>query len=49
MIEYVIVSERVGKPGTRFDPPDGVNVAALVENGFIIKKSDKKAEATSGD
>ena len=49
-IEYVIVSERVGKPGTRFDPPDGVNVAALLDNGFItVKKTDKKAEATSGD
>jgi len=49
-IEYVIVSERVGKPGAPFDPPEGVNVAALLEHGFItVKKTDKKAEPTNGN
>lgn len=49
-VEYVIVSERVGKPGAPFDPPEGVNVAALLEHGFItIKKTDKKVEAPNGN
>ena len=49
-IEYVIVSDRVGKPGAPFAPPEGVNVDALLEHGFItVKKTDKKAEATNGN
>lgn len=32
---YVIVSPRVGEPGAPYTPPPGVNVEALIENGFI--------------
>ena len=49
-IEYVIVSERVGTPGAAFVPPEGTNIAALIEHGFItVKKTDKKVEATNGN
>jgi hypothetical protein len=36
---YTIISPRLGTPGTKFEPTEGVNVSALLDGGFI--KSDK--------
>jgi hypothetical protein len=46
---YVIVSPRLGTPGDKYEPADGVNVQALIDGGFIStdkpKKSSKVKEA----
>lgn len=44
---YKIISERVGKPGDKYEPEDGVNVAALVEHGFISDDKSKKSKPES--
>jgi hypothetical protein len=33
---YRIVSPRLGTPGAPFHPPAGVDIDALVANGFVI-------------
>ena len=38
-MSYTIISEAVGTPGDKFTPPEGTNIEALIEGGFI--KSDK--------
>lgn len=38
---YIIISERLGKLGDTFTPPEGTNIEALLEGGFI--KSDTTA------
>jgi hypothetical protein len=40
-MKYEIVSPRVGKPGTEYEPQPGVNLAPLLANGFI-KESPQK-------
>jgi len=40
---YVILSERVGTLGAKFDPADGVNIDALLAGGFIGLSSTTKA------
>lgn len=44
---YVILSERLGSVGAKFDPDDkrhaGANIDALVAGGFIGKGSTTKA------
>ena len=35
-VEYRIVSERVGEPGSVFVPKQGINVEALLAGGFIV-------------
>jgi hypothetical protein len=46
---YVIISPRLGTPGDKYEPADGVNVQALIDGGFIStdkpKKSSKVKEA----
>jgi hypothetical protein len=48
---YTIISSRIGTPGDKFEPSEGINIEALIEGGFI--KSDKsptksaKTEETS--
>jgi hypothetical protein len=48
---YTIISPRIGTPGDKFEPSEGINIQALIEGGFI--KSDKpntksaKTEETS--
>ena len=46
---YVIVSPRLGTPGDKYEPTEGVNVQALIDGGFIStdkpKKSSKVKEA----
>jgi hypothetical protein len=43
---YKIASERLGKIGDTFDAEaaeaEGVNVSALVDNGFVVEESKKK-------
>jgi hypothetical protein len=40
---YVILSERLGTVGAKFDPADGVNIDALLAGGFIGLSSTTKA------
>ena len=40
---YVILSERLGTVGAKYDPADGVNVEALIAGGFIGIGSTTKA------
>ena len=46
---YIIISPRLGTPGDTFEPADGINVQALIDNGLIStdkpKKSSKVKEA----
>jgi hypothetical protein len=46
---YIIVSPRLGTPGNKFEPTNGVNVQALIDGGLIStdkpKKSSKVKEA----
>jgi len=42
-MKYVVVSPRVGEPGSVFEPAEGVNVDALLEGGFIKAASKPKA------
>jgi hypothetical protein len=39
---YVIISERIGTVGAKYDPADGVNIEALIAGGFIGKSSTTK-------
>lgn len=41
---YLIVSPRIGQPGTVFVPQAGTNVAALLEGGHIVVASETTAE-----
>jgi hypothetical protein len=45
---YVILSERLGEPGAKFDPTDkryaGANIDALIAGGFIGEVSPTKAK-----
>ena len=36
-MKYEIVSPRIGTPGDKYEPVEGVNVDALVAGGFIIQ------------
>lgn len=48
-LKYEIVSPRVGKPGSVFVPTEGVNLDALLENGFIkVSKPKKDADPKIG-
>ena len=45
---YVIISPRVGVPGAEFDADgaaaNGINIAALVEGGFIEQSTNETAK-----
>jgi hypothetical protein len=45
-MNYVIVSPRVGTPGERFQPSQGINVEALLAGGFIEEVSTPKPKPT---
>ena len=40
-MKYDIVSPRLGNPGDLFTPKPGVNVTALLDNGFIKESAQK--------
>jgi hypothetical protein len=40
--KYTVVSDKVGEPGTPFVPGEGINVAALLEGGFIAEVKQPK-------
>lgn len=46
---YTIISPRLGTPGDKYEPIDGINVQALIDGGLIStdkpKKSSKVKEA----
>lgn len=44
-MKYVIVSPRLGKPGDVYEPDAFINVAALLEGGFIKKVLDAAVPA----
>jgi hypothetical protein len=46
---YKIVSPRVGTPGDEFVPVAGVNLDALIANGFIIEVAKPKTPKPKGD
>lgn len=46
-MNYIIISNRIGKPGERFEPKPGTNVQALLDGGFIAKASTPKPKAPS--
>jgi hypothetical protein len=46
---YKIVSPRVGTPGDEFVPVAGVNLDALLANGFIIEVAKPKTPKPKGD
>ena len=46
---YVIVSPRVGTPGDKYEPADGVNVDALIEGGLISTDKPKKSSKVKAE
>ena len=42
--KYTVVSVKVGEPGAPFIPEDGINVAALLEGGFIAEVKQSKTK-----
>ena len=40
--KYTVVSDKVGEPGAPFVPEEGINVAALLEGGFIAEVKSSK-------
>jgi len=40
---YIIVSPRLGTPGDKFEPTDGINVQALIDGGLISTDKPKKS------
>jgi len=40
---YTIASSKLGVIGEPFIPADGINVAALLEGGFIVEQSTSKS------
>jgi hypothetical protein len=46
---YKIVSPRVGTPGDEFVPVAGVNLEALIANGFIIEVGKPKTAKPKSD
>jgi hypothetical protein len=41
---YKIVSPRVGTPGEKYVPVEGVNIDALLAGGFIVKDKPKTSK-----
>ena len=44
-MKYTIASAKVGKVGTEFVPPVGVNIEALLAHGFIKVKTPSDSPA----
>lgn len=40
--KYTVLSDKVGEPGTAYVPEEGINVAALLEGGFIAEVKQTK-------
>jgi hypothetical protein len=47
MNEYTIVSPRLGNPGDAYTPAEGINVEALLDGGFITKKTARHIKPTN--
>ena len=39
---YTIISPRLGTPGDKYEPADGINVQALIDGGLISTDKPKK-------
>ena len=46
---YVIVSPRIGTPGDKYEPQDGVNIDALLEGGLISTDKPKKSSKVKSE
>ena len=46
---YVIVSPRIGTPGDKYEPQDGINVNALLEGGLISTDKPKKSSKVKSE
>lgn len=46
---YIIVSPRIGTPGEKYEPADGVNVDALIEGGLISTDKPKKSSKVKSE
>ena len=46
---YIIVSPRIGTPGDKFEPADGINVDALVEAGLVSTDKPKKSSKVKAE
>jgi len=46
---YVIVSPRLGTPGDKFEPTDGINVQALIDGGLISTDKPKKSSKVKAE
>ena len=46
---YVIVSPRIGTPGDKYEPADGVNIDALLEGGLISTDKPKKSSKVKSE
>jgi hypothetical protein len=40
--KYTVLSDKVGEPGSAYVPGEGINVAALLEGGFIAEVKQPK-------
>jgi hypothetical protein len=40
--KYTVLSDKVGEPGSAYIPEEGINVAALLEGGFIAEVKQTK-------
>jgi hypothetical protein len=46
---YVIVSPRLGTPGDKFEPVEGINVQALIDGGLISTDKPKKSSKVKAE
>jgi len=49
MTKYIIESEKIGKIGDEFEPTEGINVAALLEGGFISTAGEAKSHKVKSE
>ena len=47
--KYTVVSDKVGEPGAPYVPEEGINVAALLEGGFIVESKSSKTKHDQED
>lgn len=46
---YIIVSPRLGTPGDKYQPAEGVNVQALINGGLISTDKPKKSSKVKSE
>jgi len=44
-MKYTIASERLGVIGESYEPQPGINIAALLDGGFIVEQASTTEEA----